>query len=392
MPNPSSLATTLVRGLSSFWLRLFRDKASLDATYRATEHQLGQAYFDILEAVLARSIDQAPVFHREYWKLIELREDLLVTVGPGVYEYTLDEDVAQLGFLFDQVLSPSVVLEHGRDFTVVRRAAETVLQFAASPFTLGFPCTTLSTPGGNVRQVAVWAPDALIDRRTLSDNFGYLVANEQPSTETYRKLLQGLYRFYTCGPTIANVEAALNLSVGFPVVGSDSEVVTALPVDGSVVTDKAVYELPVGARKSTLVVGQTLNVFDSLTSAFRIVDESSSPLWWKGIVIPESALPDESQSRRTATAGLFPLKYDGAARYGDPGLYYGAHYTGVSANGQTPLRQAYGYSVMDRFLKNHMVGVFANAALLGAEFTVAHITGLLSDGMPAHVFVYVAVA
>lgn len=390
MPNPSSLATTLVKGLSSFWLRLFRDKASLDDMYRATEHQLGQAYFDVLEAVLARSLEQAPLFHREYWKLIELREDRLRTVVGG-YEYVLDEDVAQVNFLFDQVLSPAVVLEHGRDYVVSRRTDETVLQFTLSPFELGFPCTTLSTTNGNVRQVAMWAPDALIDRRTLADNFGYLVGNEQPSTESYRQLLQGMYRFYVCGPTLANVESALNLAAGFPVVGSDTEIITALE-DTLVVTDKSVYEIPSGSRKSTLELGQTLYAFDALTDAFRVVDETSDPLWWSGIVIPEEALPGESQARRTATPGLFPLIYDGSARYGDPGLYYGAHYTGVSSDDQMPLRQSYGFSVMDRLLKHNMVGVFVTSSAVPIDFTEDYIKALMEGGLPSHVFVYVVPA
>jgi len=66
---------SLLRGLSDFWTRFFADADQLDALYRGTIIQLGQAYLDLLSSVLSVSFKDAIVLDREYYQLIAIRED-----------------------------------------------------------------------------------------------------------------------------------------------------------------------------------------------------------------------------------------------------------------------------------------------------------------------------
>lgn len=488
MANPTNSRETLVRGLSSFWLRMFHDRGTLDALYRSTEQQLGQAYFDILEAALARSLKHAPVFHREYWRLLEIREDegKVSTVGGStVYDFPLGRNLAAVNYLFDQVVSPSLVLETGRDFEVVQSDGDSWLRFYGnSPFRgsgakipwvttdlatavidegregtliaengqlyftlrdgyqysqldLGRGLELLSSRKGSytvrssdgtrlglgptdftnatyphifwklyshksVRSAALWAPDAQVDLRTLSDCYGHLVGDEQDSSEAYRMALQGLFQAHILGPTLGNIEAALNLICGFPVVETEGEVVASADTStGLVVTDKRTYVVPVGSVKSTVVEGAELPAFSSLTDVFTVVDSARDPIWWAGVTIPPFELPEEvSTARRQVSVQLFDNRYDnppGLVRFGDPGVFYGADDTGYvipDSNGDgTPnrpgLRHNFAYMVMDRFLKHTTFGVKVREALLPAGVTLGSVESFVRGVMPPSNYLHV---
>ena len=71
-------ADTLLNGLSSFWHRFFRDIKDIQVAYEGTEILLGQVYLDLLSDVLNTSVVEAPLFRKEYYKLITIREDQIV--------------------------------------------------------------------------------------------------------------------------------------------------------------------------------------------------------------------------------------------------------------------------------------------------------------------------
>lgn len=116
----SNSSETLLQALSSFWLRMFADKDVLNTFFKGTEQLLGQAYLDILEKVLGTSLTLAPIYHKEYWKLITFRTDDVTFVPgtPNKYVIPLAEGVTDFKFLFNKVFSPTVTLEKDFDFTI----------------------------------------------------------------------------------------------------------------------------------------------------------------------------------------------------------------------------------------------------------------------------------
>ena len=115
---------TLLKGLSSFWLKYFADLGDLRATYEGTEILLGQAYLDMLTSVLGVSVNNTPLFHREYFRLLTIREDQVTfadTGNPVTSQFVfLTNDIwTDIPQLQNTVWSPSAALEENVDYTVV---------------------------------------------------------------------------------------------------------------------------------------------------------------------------------------------------------------------------------------------------------------------------------
>jgi hypothetical protein len=117
MSNLPNSPGTLLQGLSAFWQRFFADKELLSTLYKGTEQQLGQAYLETLESVMSASLADAPLLHRDYWRLLVLRSDLTDFDGSS-YVYDLPGYLADYKVIQNSVLAPSAVLEIQRDFTL----------------------------------------------------------------------------------------------------------------------------------------------------------------------------------------------------------------------------------------------------------------------------------
>lgn len=76
----------------------------------------------------------------------------------------------------------------------------------------------------DVKEIAMWGSEVLIDLQTLYTNFGYLLGYERPSSEQYRAFLQGVAQLFVIGPALARFESALNVTCNLPVVRDDGEV------------------------------------------------------------------------------------------------------------------------------------------------------------------------
>lgn len=129
-------ADTLLNGLSSFWHRFFRDIKDIQVAYEGTEILLGQVYLDFLSDVLNTSVVEAPLFRKEYYKLITIREDQIVfkehgaptalppvtqfygTPGPDRFVYAGKTFYGDIPSLQDTVFAPQASLETGEDYRV----------------------------------------------------------------------------------------------------------------------------------------------------------------------------------------------------------------------------------------------------------------------------------
>lgn len=116
-------ADTFLNGLSDFWHRFFKDIGDIQAVYEGTSIVFGQVYLNLLNDVLNVSLNDTPLFRKEYYKLITIREDELVfrDLGTGSnnrYVYIANESFAGLAQLQDTVFSPSASLEQNTDYDI----------------------------------------------------------------------------------------------------------------------------------------------------------------------------------------------------------------------------------------------------------------------------------
>lgn len=264
-----------------------------------------------------------------------------------------------------------------------------------------------------VTEVAMWAPDVQVDKFHLYENYGYLIDRFQPSSETYREYIRGVFQLYILGPTVQRIESALNVVVNMPVIRDDDEVlleyditsdldydfIRTLRPDGTEGEYQFVKGAPIRADIAAWVSGDPNIVFESfepVTTLFTVVDYVNDPTWWESIVIPTQLLPGESTLRRTT----LPVLYEniiGALddpRIGDPGFFIGADDEGfVPANivNYPSRRYKMANVVMNTFLKYHVFFVKIDPlvySLIEGTF-VQEVLELVLIAKPGYTYVYI---
>ena len=118
--NPDSF----LHALSDFWTRFFADLGDLQATYESTSILFGQAYLDLLNTVLNTSVFDAPLFRKEYYRLITMREDQLAWAqnfknsSNSRWVFQPDVELGGAGTFQNKVYAPDAVLAVGIDVDV----------------------------------------------------------------------------------------------------------------------------------------------------------------------------------------------------------------------------------------------------------------------------------
>jgi len=226
------------------------------------------------------------------------------------YRFPIGANTIDAKYIYNALYQPDVILERPRHF----RIANGYIYFKDNPFSL----TTLAFRnfGKGVVQIAFWLGDVSVDKMTLYYNFGYRFTSAQPSSQVYKNLLEGIYYYYTHGPQVERVISALNLIAGIPVAVGNETVLSVDPLGVTVVTDQNTYTFNVNTP-ANVAVGQFLQSFDSMSSAFSIEDYINTPDWFNNFVIPAYLIPEAPLGYRLSTATTFiPL-------VGDPGFIVG---------------------------------------------------------------------
>jgi hypothetical protein len=142
----------------------------------------------------------------------------------------------------------------------------------------------------------------------------------------------------------------------------------------------------------------TFQAFEVLTDAFTVTDYIEDPSWWVNKVIPRILWDEAILNRRLATTLLYENIYGPMddARYGDPGLFYGADENGNVLNPTDGLgnpvnlyRHSAAFLLFDRYFKLHMFFISFHPDL---ELTVQFkndMEELILVAKPAYTYPYV---
>ena len=437
MANVYEGKANFIHGLSDLWTRFFRDKPRLEAMYKGTEILAGQAYLDLLGNILCLSAREVPIFRKEFFKLMTVREDLVTARGDGNWEFEItDAGIKSFQYLYNKIFDPTVVLENNLHFYVNNESTDVVV-FYTNPFDwdgaggtvpgVASRAVSVADDDGNVteeRELAFWIPDAQVDNYDMYLNFGHLVGRFEPSSEAYRALIQGVTQYFALGPTQEHLLSALNVIVGLPVIRDDGEVLQSVDTSGTeentIITDRANYTFPkiVPIRDNILDTSNwgvyEFAAFENLTQVFQVFDHVIDPTWWYNREIPERLLPDENRLRRQITPEVYENLVNspfGLVRVGDPGLFVGADddgyvpdalaegrpvYTGLGYEENTTLwrptyRHVFGYVVFDRFLKYHTFVVdfdhdVLHSGVLPFELLAEDLANIIDAGKSAYTY------
>ena len=152
MPITPDAETNFFLGLSDFWTRYFLDTKQIQTIYDAAQTLIGQQYLDLLSDVLAVSLKDAPLFSKRYYHFLPFREDQITYVeGPSTGEdrwvFQPAEKLARANVMMNRVLSPTSVLECGRDYDI----SDGAVLFKGNPFQV----FSSPLPGFAVRNIPV---------------------------------------------------------------------------------------------------------------------------------------------------------------------------------------------------------------------------------------------
>lgn len=238
---------------SDFWLNYYQDADIIDKAMGSVAEILKNQYFRLIQKSTPRSLDNFPIFREEFWNLIELdsnQAQLVVRNGVEYFRYPLDEPYADIPLLYNVVYKPTMILKQNKDFIIERIKSNTseIQDFTPVPLSVqsfilfkrktvseystfnGDPFTTNDIAkrigDDNKIYMSLFAPKAYMDDGDLFHEYGSLFKIEDISSELYANFLKGLMRLYLKGPTIANLNAGVNLAAGYPVAREDETIIS----------------------------------------------------------------------------------------------------------------------------------------------------------------------
>ena len=286
----------VLRGLSSFWSRFFKDKEFLETFYGATDQLMGQVYLELMELLLANSIRDVPIFSKEAWKLLTFNSSEATIVGTE-YRFLLTEKIKGLPFLYNKIFDPSIILEDGKDYYL----SGNYIFFYKNIFDdMEYPGIA-KRKSGTATVASIWAPEAEVDKEYIYEQYGRMLNIYEPSSEAYKSFIRGVWFYYMSGPTINRITSALNLIGGYPIASEDDELVLSIKeVNGVnfIKTTVTVYEINSDIGLD-IAVGDRLRAFQYLTTAYTVTDYIDNPNWFDHIVVPIEVIPNLSVADRT---------------------------------------------------------------------------------------------
>lgn len=304
-PVYDQFGQALLTTLGSFWRYYFGDRQLLSDHYRSLGHEQGQTYLDYLTAVGAVGRLDVPVFRTEDWYLLVLKQSDRDTVfnvygqDAVTYGWTYkygDAQTAEVLFplpenedffgtlaeipctIYNRVLYPSKTWTSGLDFDIDRERG--LIRFRDDPFTSGYVALrSVYDANGNVidTEAGLWVYRGQFDIGLVYRQWGFAVAEQLQSSESYKSFVNALWDGYVFGPSSAAFSTIASALLGIPIVLEATETVEDVVTESTrklVITDKHVYTYSLNATP-IVAVGDVVRGGEQLTDALRVIDLSS---------------------------------------------------------------------------------------------------------------------
>jgi hypothetical protein len=306
--------------LGSFWSSVYQGREFVSDVVSSKARLTSQTYQNLLELVASTSRLTIPVFHREYWSSLVIRESQFTrrkvdrhTFGSGlVYgdlevlawdiyllqwannflawasdnpstfgeqveaaDLTLQKlpSLVRAPLIVNRMLQPSVVLTENLDY----RLTDSRLEFIANPFDNELiPKIDIFNVTGEIvdREITLWVYHGEWDLQYVYNQFGYALGIHARSSENYKQLINAILDASVSGTSSKSQQLALSAVTGLPLVVESQETVEhiyATQDKTQVITNQHVYSYPAGSAVS-VTPGQTVYGGDSLTDDFQIFE------------------------------------------------------------------------------------------------------------------------
>ena len=155
----------MIESLSDFWLVYFKDLNQLQALYGGMDILTGQSYLDLLSLLLNNSTQDAPLFNKEFYKLVQIKETEIKfsareNAAKNCYVYASPDNIVGMQALQNKVLAVTALLEKDADFIVT---PDHTFEFRRDPLNAYWRVTLgVQRSGFEVRNVLPAVPDYYI--------------------------------------------------------------------------------------------------------------------------------------------------------------------------------------------------------------------------------------
>ncbi len=284
----------MMSALGSFWTRTFTRPEQVRSYVTAKCQLESQTYLDVLEAVASLSRFSVPLFHKDQWYLLVLREsemnnaaltmrkyneDGVAYDGTNTYDapvvrehfrFAVDSTLVAAPYLMNRLTSPSVVMTDAVDYTL----ADGVLTLRENPFLNPLlPIRPVYENGEIVDQeVALWVFRGDFDWKHVYTHFGYVLNIYLKSSKNYRDFVNAIFDALVAGSPSGSLDLAFSAILDVPLVEETVETVEEI-IHGcdrlQLITDRHVYTYN-AAAVPRVAVGQVVYAGDPLTDALEI--------------------------------------------------------------------------------------------------------------------------
>ena len=314
---------TLMNTMGSFWNLLFSERDLVRSHCDNLASEYLQTVQNITEMLQAVSKDTVPVFHREFWYPLTVKQsDLLSldeymiqyepdtdrvlgdgsffgqTISSTPYAIPLPEKLVDVAAIHNRILNPTLSLIKGDDYTITDDA----ILLSVDVFNSNLVAKReIIDSDGNVSdyEITLWAQTCDFDWNYLWSHYGYVLGIIGTSSDAYKQLLDVFWTSRVLGNmTTAGIRHLLSAVSGIPIVIEPTETVIAIDIDPEtlkkrVVTDANIYKFPVTDTIS-VYVGQILHAGDLMADSllFEELSDANStiPSWMPAVPI-QTVLP-----------------------------------------------------------------------------------------------------
>ena len=192
-----------------------------------------------------------------------------VSVG---YSWDLPEGVVSVSQIYNRISDPSSSLIETLDFYIDDKLNKIV--FNQDPFSNStFAVSNVNNLDGTFdKQLAMWAFNPKIDKRSIQLIYGTPIGADGKSTEDYKKYVNGIYDSMILGMSSGKLGSMLGAALSLPTAVGNEQVERVHGTSRKViVTDKMVYFVPNKAT-SSVVIGDKVTQGQSLSDALVITE------------------------------------------------------------------------------------------------------------------------
>lgn len=289
----------LLAALGSFWARTYLGKDQVLSFTQASAQVATQTHLDLLELIASMSRFNVPIWHRDNWYLLLIKESERNGVSVNLprfddpalrfdesnlhfdqpldselHSFPIPANMVHVPTAMNRITNPTVLWTNTLDYTL--DATRQAIVFRQNPFDNPFFAVRPIYESGEIvdREAAIWLFRGEFDFATIYQQFGYVLGLKLKSSRGYRDLVNAIMDAMVNGPTAISTEQAVATIAGIPLVQETSEtveVVSSDKISQLIVTDKHVYRFSMRATPA-VAVGDVVTVGQSLVDAFDVYE------------------------------------------------------------------------------------------------------------------------